>query len=152
MVGWNFLDFVFYCRSITSRSFLLLKEFAGLSAVVRDCRGKVVLAGCSLGGRGLSSQCAEAKAMCFGLSIVLEAVNLVISKSHPYFEIDLFIMNILNLLEFPSVCGVSYSHRSTNTVAHSFAKLAFSFSSESIWVAEFPHSVESFISADLVGL
>ncbi|KAL5739937.1 hypothetical protein ACOSQ2_029117 [Xanthoceras sorbifolium] len=144
MVGWNFLDFVFYCRSITSRSFLLLKEFAGLSAVVRDCRGKVVLAGCSLGGRGLSSQCAEAKAMCF--------VNLVISKSHPYSEIDLFIMNILKLLEFPSVCGVSYSHRSINTVAHSFAKLAFSFSSESIWVAEFPHSVESFISADLAGL
>ncbi|KAL5778950.1 hypothetical protein ACOSQ2_009687 [Xanthoceras sorbifolium] len=176
MVGWSFLDFVFYCSDVVvwskayfkefSAASASLKEFAGLDAVVRDCRGKIVVAGCSLGGRGFSPQCVEAKAMCFGLSIALEAgflpilleydafsvVNLVTSKSPPYSEIGLFILDILNLLKFPSVCGVSYSCRSTNMIVHSLTKLAFSFSSESIWVANFLHSVESFISADLAGL
>ncbi|KAL5784894.1 hypothetical protein ACOSQ2_007286 [Xanthoceras sorbifolium] len=84
--------------------------------------------------------------MCFGLSIALEVgflpillefdvfsvVNLVISKSPPYFEIGLFILDILNLLESPNVCEVSYSHRSTNMVVHSLAKFAFSFSYETL--------------------
>ncbi|KAL5787999.1 hypothetical protein ACOSP7_004948 [Xanthoceras sorbifolium] len=178
MVGWSFLHFVFYYRSLvgrklTSKSFLLLvlawytrKEFASLGAVVRNCRSKVVLARCYLSGRGLFPQCAQAEAMCFRLSIALEAgfspillesdalsvVNLVISKSPSYSEIGLFILDILNLLEYSSVCGVSYSHRCTNMVDHSLAKLVFSFSSETIWVADFPPSVENYASTDLAGL
>ncbi|KAL5789715.1 hypothetical protein ACOSQ2_004603 [Xanthoceras sorbifolium] len=149
-------------QKLTSKSFLRLvlgwcarKEFAGLCAIVRDCCGKVVLAGCSLGGRGLSPQCVKTEAICFGLSIALKTgfspillefnalsvVNLVISKSSPYSDIGLFILDILNLLESPSVWGVSYSHKSTNMVAHSLAKLAFSFSSKSIWVVDFSPSV-----------
>ncbi|KAL5794204.1 hypothetical protein ACOSP7_002798 [Xanthoceras sorbifolium] len=140
-------------RKLTSKSFVLLvlawcarKKFAGLGIVVRDCRGKVVMAGCSLGTKGLSPQCVEAEAMCFGLYIALEAgflpallecdalsvVNFAIFKSFPCSAIGLFIIDIMNLLDSPSVCEVSYSHRSTNMVAHSLAKLAFSFSSESI--------------------
>ncbi|KAL5750699.1 hypothetical protein ACOSP7_025302 [Xanthoceras sorbifolium] len=184
MVWWSFLDFVFYCRlllvvmwlvdqKLTSKSFLLLvlawyahKEFAGLCAVVRNYRSKVVLAGCSFGGMELSPQCAEVKAMCFGLSIALKAgfspillefdalsvVNLVIFKPPPYSKIDLFILDILNLLESPIMCEVSYSHRCNNMIVHSLVKLTFAFSFETIWVANFPLSVEIFVSVDLASL
>ncbi|KAL5748269.1 hypothetical protein ACOSQ2_025566 [Xanthoceras sorbifolium] len=151
MVWWSFLDFVFYCRlllvviwlvgqKLTSKSFLLLVLAWYAHVLLRVAAWELAFSNLTyfiLRDSNLTA---------------LSVINLVISKSSPYSKIDLFILDILNLLESPIVCGVSYSHRRNNMVVHSLVKLTFSFSYKTIWIANFPLFVENFASVDLASL
>ncbi|KAL5817387.1 hypothetical protein ACOSQ3_025765 [Xanthoceras sorbifolium] len=126
MVWWSFLDFVFYCRLLLVVIWLVGQKLTSKSFLL------LMLAWYA--HAGFSPILLEFDA--------LSVVDLI----------DLFILDILNLLESPIVCGVSYSHRHNNMVVHFLVKLSFSFSSKTIWIANFPLYVENFATVDLASL
>lgn len=132
------------------------KQKAGLGAVIRNCRGKVVAAAVQGIPYPENVACMEAEAMLLGFQsaqqadcfpLILESdskevVELDLSKKSSKAEISWRIAEIQEKMKVQTSASITYVSRSCNFIAHYLAKAALDFYKQVLWLGNFPEQVK----------
>ena len=128
------------------------KHLVGLGAIIRDDRGNVIAAAIKISKFHGDVSFAEAEALEWGLQIARNAsakaliveldaqsiVKLVNNKRGGNSKIFWIISEIQNLMRNFELVSINYTHRSSNAIAHSLAKLALEKCENVVWMGSYP--------------